>query len=281
MKQQVTYALGLAAIALATAVFFFVSRGNFDDAVACITQDAAWDYGDVHWTADGDAVVIFAYGFRDDDVIPRTFIIPVDGESNAQVINAVDVEATATQYDVMLTPRRGWTIERERYAFGQRADDGTRQIFVTDAAGADVQQLTDGDFDAGKAQWSFDGAQIAYATNRTQLAADAGTDTAWAVRVMDADGGNDRLVTLVGEEPDVSWTPDGDIMYSGEDGTFRFDLATESVERVVAGRYPTWSPDGTRMAYLSLAGCDPDLLIADADGSGGEVVYTLAEHGEN
>ncbi len=58
----------------------------------------------------------------------------------------------------------------------------------------------------------------------------------------------------------------GEIAFSARDSVVLMDLVTGSAEVLVAGAFPAWSPDGTRIAFASRG--DPELWLMNADGSG-------------
>lgn len=273
MRKEFITIGSLALIAIATAWFMLNTQEAYEDAIDCMTADTRWDYGDIHWSADGERVVIFAYERRLDGFTPRTFVIPVAGEG-LETLAEVDVDRAVEAYDLVYHPSRGWNADRTMLAVGQEDETG-RQIYVVDAATGEQRRLTDERFPAGKPQWSPDGTMIAYAVDRSGMEAGSGDfSTVWAVMVIDAEGGNARLLTVLEDEPDIGWLGD-EVLYSTVQGTFRIDLESTESERVVAGRYPVISPDGERMVYLSSAACEPDVLIRE-DGES-RVIYTFDE----
>ena len=74
-----------------------------------------------------------------------------------------------------------WSPDGTRIAFGSNRD-GDRDIYVMDADGGNVQQLTDDPESDRDPAWSPDGTRIAFTRNGD-------------IYVMDADGGNVQLLT--------------------------------------------------------------------------------------
>jgi len=146
--------------------------------------------------------------------------------------------------------------------------DGTN-IYVMDADGSNVRQLTVGSINYGPA-WSPDGTQIAFGSGR---------DDEWKIYVMDADGSNVRKLMIgSGSHYRPAWSPDGsriafdsyrdgdnwDIYVMDADGSNVRQLTTDSRDSD-----PAWSPDGTRIAFARLPhnGDNWGIYVMDADGS--------------
>ena len=129
----------------------------------------------------------------------------------------------------------------------------------------------------GQAAWSPDGSRVAFR---------AGPDGDTEIFVVNQDGSGLRRVTdtpnpsatdkRFASQP--SWTPDGqsivfrtdrtdptnaDLWIVGADGSNPRPL----VQTAGNERYPTFSPDGTRLAYRSDVDGDPEIYVARADGS--------------
>ena len=106
------------------------------------------------------------------------------------------------------------------------------QLFTVNPDGSALTALTPavGGISAREPAWSPDGRLIAF----DHAGGPAGGERGWGIWVMNADGSNQRQIT---REPE--------------------DVATSDT-------YPTWSPDGTRIAFVR----DRDLFVMNADGSG-------------
>ena len=125
------------------------------------------------------------------------------------------------------------------------APDGRRiafkrsdEVFIRDVTSdAAPLRLTNGRGTENNTQpaWSADGTSIIFRTNRSDPTVNVGD-----VWIMDADGTNERPLIVQADDQ----------------------------------RYPTFSPDGTRISYTSRnAQGNADLWVANADGTGARMVY--------
>jgi Tol biopolymer transport system component len=167
-------------------------------------------------------------------------------------------------------------------SYGRIAFDNFDDVWTIDADGTDLTRLTHSpgpDFDPS---WSPDGTQIAFRSERS------GEPEIW---VMNADGTSQRRLAA-GLSP--AWSPDGlriayaspgdqpcppgrgplcsglSIMNADGSGQHR-------VPQTDGGEYPSWSPDGSRIAFNSNLTGDHVMYIAQTDGS---KVVDLSRAGE-
>jgi len=155
-----------------------------------------------------------------------------------------------------------------RIAF-ESGRDGDYDIYVMDADGGNMQQLTDDPGGDRNPTWSPDGTQIAFSSGRNGYS---------DIYVMDADGGNVRNLPdapgRIGFSP--AWSPDGTRIafastHDGYSDIYVMDADGGNVQNLTDApgtmeSSPAWSPDGTRIAFESGRDGDYHIYVMDADG---------------
>ena len=186
-----------------------------------------------------------------------------------------------------------WSPDGSQIAFVR-----DRNLLVMDAGGADVRQVTAGEWVAAPS-WSPDGARIAYSARNTSKCALFLFDPvcAWDIYTVSVGGGDRRQVT---NAPDAltslnspAWSPDGatiaywrgygfgvtagDLYLIAPDGSNQIQLtATEDITEA----FPVWSPDGSALAFATAASRTGELDIALMSPQGGPPVPVRSAAGE-
>ena len=149
-------------------------------------------------------------------------------------------------------------------------------LFTATLDGRDERRLTAGPARDQYPAWSPDGGTIAFTRSVD------GQDELW---VMNPDGTGQRAVTAGGAAVKrwPAWSPDGRYLayqsgvWSAPYWTLRIavvEVRTGAITHVTAGpddRFPSFSPDGTRIAFDGRSGNDDsdfDVFIVNRDGSG-------------
>ena len=151
---------------------------------------------------------------------------------------------------------------------------GTQAIFRIPVDGGEPVQLTRDSADAFLPSWSPDGREIAYHSWQS-----GNRD----VYIVGADGRARNAVTSYpGHEMYPIWSPSGRELLFISDRNKRWELhvisrnddASWSAPRQVTtdfGYNGRWSPDGTRIAYVSLV--DTTIHVVNADGTGSRLLF--------
>ena len=151
--------------------------------------------------------------------------------------------------------------------------DGNWNIYVMDAHGSHLRQVTNLLGDERYPSWSPDGRRIAFSSH---FHPDGRSHT--DIYAVDADGGNLRKLT---NDPPVwglspSWSPDGQqiAFASTRDGNYEIyvmDADAANLRRLTnrptAEWCPVWSPDGQQIAFVSgVYGKGFGISVMDANG---------------
>lgn len=141
-----------------------------------------------------------------------------------------------------------WSADATKIVFEQRGD-----IFVANANGTGVRNLTNSSLQDVAPTWSPDGTRIAYASTN------ASNDS--NLFVMDSDGTNNAQLTPNPRwDGFPSWSPDGTrIAYTSDEGVgLNFGIFTIAsgggtpsfvTDTTVVNAHHDWSPDSTRIAF--------------------------------
>jgi Tol biopolymer transport system component len=183
---------------------------------------------------------------------PQIATIGIDGSGFRFITQVASVSVARGILHGPLTPV--WSPDGRRIAFSNG------HIFVVNADGSGLTQLT---FAHGVDQWptwSPDGTTIAYSnsgTARLDGNAFSRTQEIWTVP---ADGGDPTRLTSGGGNDMPSYAPSGhSIAFTNGGGIFFMGTNGQHPRLLegVSGRValcPRWSPDGSRLVYLQWAG---------------------------
>ena len=125
--------------------------------------------------------------------------------------------------------------------------DGNSEIYVMDADGSEPRNLTQNPANECNPAWSPDGRSIAFVSSRGQTRP-----------VKPCGPGPDRRIECIGDQQ-------SEIYVMNADGSRKRNLTRNRRD----DDYPTWSPDGRRIAFMHGRGRGRgQLYVVNADGSG-------------
>lgn len=155
---------------------------------------------------------------------------------------------------------------------GRIVSDNFEDIFVMNADGTGLTQLTTDPGNEFDGEWSPDGTKIVYRDSTRGINKDD------EIFVMNADGsGKTNLTNDPANDWGPTWSPDGtQIAFNsdrqgGPPGLHIMNADGSNVRHIGDGwiEYPDWSPDGTRFVFMGArSGSNYEIYVINADGSG-------------
>jgi dipeptidyl aminopeptidase/acylaminoacyl peptidase len=220
--------------------------------------------------------------------LAASLVAPLAAQPPAQrPVRATDLYHVREVGDPQRSPDGRWVAYTVSMLDSAR-DRSTSDLWMTSWRGDTTLQLTSTPESENTPRWSPDGRHLAFLSSRP----DAHDTQLWlldrlggeARRVTDVKGGigdyawspdGKRLVLRITDPEDTSSTPkpivvdryafksDGDgYLGSRRDHLYLYELATHTLTPLTSGPYDdeaaAWSPDGTRIAFVSKRGEDPD-----------------------
>lgn len=230
-------------ILLVAALIYF--GGGAADAPPPVTRDGA-----PAWSPDGKQIAYYSeVGGKPADL----FVIDATGLNARQLTNTPEAEGYPA-----------WSPDGRQIAFESHTPDGNFDVYVMNADGSNVRRLThEVKRDVGPA-WSPDGLKLAFMSDR------AGTE--FNLYWMNADGSAVEQLTSGETDWFPQFSPDGKrIVFHRWSDVHVLDLTARVPTRLTVdpdnGMYPSWSPDSTRIAFMSRRGGPTVIYTMNADGT--------------
>ncbi len=226
-----------------------------------------------NWMPEGEKIAYMSAdisaGFYNWDI----YLLDVDRRLSQQVTDG-------TQYERYPS----WSPDG-RYMVYHSNQRGSYDLYIYDTENEETQSLTPSvgsqAYNEAMPQWSPDGELIAYHSNET------GT---YNLYLTDSEGSFSAQVSFnnrdTGNAIRLSWSPDGKrVVYASENFMGGMNLWIADLAEVLSAHpsdplpgtpltdsefendwFPTWSPDGEQIMFVSSRTGDQDIYIIDADG---------------
>jgi TolB protein len=245
-------------VALALAILAVLSGAGWL-LVARLARRSLIREGAPSWSPDGTQIAFYA---ERNDQPADLFVMNADGSNVRQLTHTPAAEGYPS-----------WSPDGRLIAFEADDASGNFDIYVMNADGSGTRRLTqDPRRDVGPA-WSPDGKKIAFMSDR------AGPE--FDIYEMNADGSGVERLTAGQTNWFPQFSPDGTrlALHVGRDINI-FDLKTHATtaltEDPANGMYPTWSPDGRKIAFMSWRNGKTELFTMNADGTDQRVLFSPA-----
>jgi Tol biopolymer transport system component len=245
-----------------------------------LTNNPASDW-EPAWSPDGSQIAFIS----DRDGGPDLYLMDTDGGKQTRLTNNIKVDTETNWWE---SNALAWSPDGQRIAFVATGDGNSKNIYVVNADGSGLIQLTD-TWNSSDPNWSPDGQKIAFVSQvvvENKLKSD--------IFVMNSDGsGLTNLTNNPANDWEPDWSPDGrrivftsdrnccdnptdsrselHVMNADGRGLVRLSKYTGEFGYDFA---PDWSPDGSRIAFVVTGWeAEKEWFVINADGSGRMPLY--------
>jgi len=212
--------------------------------------------GSPNWAPDGRVIFSSEQGGQEDLVLADRY-----GSDRVQVTNTPGDEGGAS-----------YSVDGKRIAYHSNWE-GNFEIYVRPADAENARRLTTNPATDEAPTWSRDGKQIIFVSDRDNPNFD--------VYRMNADGTGDvERLTHGGSNRFPQYSPDGgQLLLQVDRDVYIMSLSTRGLRRVTYepenGLYPTWSPDGLKIAFMSWRNGHSQIFTSGPDNSNPTPVVTM------
>jgi Tol biopolymer transport system component len=247
-------AIGLAVVGAAIA-FAGVRARRTPEARPQSTRD-----GSPAWSPDGKRIAF--YSERDGNA--ELYVMNADGSEQRRLTRTPADEGYPS-----------WSPDGRTISFDTDRD-GNFEIYAMDAGGGNERRLTSSPSSDVSASWSPDGSRIVFMSNR-----DGARQSEFDIYAMPASGGEVARLTRTGSSWFPTYAPDGATLafHVGRDVHLMRTSGSDSLTRLTTdpanGMYPSWSRDGSRLAFMSWRNGRTEIFTMAADGSDQRMIVSM------
>ncbi|MEK6408908.1 MAG: S9 family peptidase [Acidobacteriota bacterium] len=226
------------------------------------------------------AYVVSAIDVKEDKSNAHIWMAGFDGKSDRQITWSLDSESS---------PR--WSPDGKYLSFTSSRPGKTKgnQVWLLDRSGGEAMQLTELKGRLQGHEWSPDSKRLALVVGDPDPEADANTPPTPEAGATGAPGAAARPKApkpIVIDRYKFKQDGQGYLLSGRHSYIYLFDIESKKLDRLGTGKWdeavPSWSPDGSRIAYMSNHAEDPDrepsaqIFVADAKPGASEKQLTQA-----
>lgn len=203
------------------------------------------------WSPDGRRI---AYGpsALGSGAFPAVLVINANGRQ-PRLIAELDAEEFSTP---------SWSSDGTQLLYGDATPPGDRRLWLADLARGEVVRIGTG----ASPRWLPDGKRIVYVHGVEGRVPGDPAALTQVVFVMELADREPREFAIA---DNAHWAPDGSAVLIEDEGLMLLaDADGSNRQEIAEGALPVWSPDGTRIAFLSGHDQDGRSLITVMDRSG-------------
>lgn len=227
------------------------------------------------WSPEGNKIAFLSNRTNPDWL--ELWVMDADGSNQTRLTASVlsGINQTGGPYPPLPWSLPSWNPDGTKIAFsGWLWGYNSYDIWIINADGTGLQQLTEHEMYDVSVAWSPDGTKIAFQSFRSNN---------WDIWVVKTDGSNPmQLTENAGENIQPSWSPDGDMIAFISNRTGAIELwvmdADGENQKQLADMpswtetyYPSWSPDGDKIVFASTLSGKWDIWVVTLSYPPGEI----------